>query len=430
MRANSKVGTPQPPMIIAREHYRILIAILALPLLFAVEGMRANDQVLCKEGFLQVVSPDVQIMSLQQCSAVVRLTMAAWRFDADQMHWADFAEMETPLTLQLISLDRMKAEHAGLLGFAKGRNLFVVSTAVLDDPFANGTLAHELAHIQANRALGKFYGKQAVPRYFMEGHGNILGRAYRDQIRVENHDYDARKARQIMKLTADEARTILTDNSYGATEKREMDKMESMGIFFVEYMRVRHDRTGIPDMVPRMGRVFELVGRGRTYESAFKEQFGSSVDEVVSEIVEFIKLTAPNPAERLKGTRYEEWGGPASAAAQGRITKAVLGTDRTDNYEIVNPKVEFPPDTPQIVCIWKSEAVKPGTPVRAVWIAEDVGAAAPPNTKVDEITTSSYTGGSFYLTKPNKGWPVGRYRLEIYLGKELAKTVPFAIKAA
>jgi hypothetical protein len=416
-------------MILARGHFRILITILALPLLFAGERMRGDDQVLCKEGFLQVVSPDVQIMSPEQCGAVLKMSMAAWRFDADQIHWADLTELETPLTLQLISVDRMKAEHAGLLGFAKGRDLFVVSTAVLDDPFANGTLAHELAHIQANRALGKFYGKQAVPRYFVEGHGNILGRAYRDQIRVENHDYDARKARQIMKITTDEARTILTDNSYGATDKREMDKMEAMGIFFVEHMRVRHHRTGLPDMVPRMGRVFELVGHGRTYESAFKDQFGSSVDEVVSEIVEFFKITALTPAERLKGTRYEEWAGPASAAAPGRITKAVLGTDRTHNYEIVNPRVEFPPDTPQVVCIWKSEDVKPGTPVRAVWIAEDVGAAAPPNTKIDEITTTSYTGGSFNLTKPNKGWPVGRYRLEIYLGKELAKTVPFAIKA-
>ena len=64
--------------------------------------------------------------------------------------------METPLTLRLLSVDRMKAEHAGVLGYAKGRDLFVVSASVLNDPFANGTLAHELAHIQAKRALARF----------------------------------------------------------------------------------------------------------------------------------------------------------------------------------------------------------------------------------------------------------------------------------
>jgi len=120
---------------------------------------------------------------------------------------------------------------------------------------------------------------------------------------------------------------------------------------------------------------------------------------------------------------------PASAAAEGRITKAVLGTGRTDKYEIVNPTTEFQPDTAQIVCVWKSEGVKPGTPVRGVWIAEDVGSVAPPNFKIDEASSALYVEGSFYLSKPNKGFPVGKYRLEIYLGKELAKIVAFTVKA-
>jgi hypothetical protein len=120
---------------------------------------------------------------------------------------------------------------------------------------------------------------------------------------------------------------------------------------------------------------------------------------------------------------------PASAAAEGSIAKAVLGMGRTETFEIVNPTTEFWPDTAQIVCVWKAEGVKPGTPVRGVWIAEDVGAVAPLNFKIAEATSSLYKKGSFYLTKPNKGFPVGKYRLEIYLGKELAKTVPFIVKA-
>jgi len=284
-----------------------LAELLGFFLLLAVNGKPANDRPLCNEGFLHVVSPDALSVSVDQCRAVAKQTMAAWRFDKTRMRWTDLTEMEKPLTLRLISVNRMKTEHAGLLGFARGRDLFVVSAAVLDDPFANGTLAHELAHIQAKRALGKVSEEHLVPRYFIEGHGNIMGRAYRDYLGVAKHNYDAAKARQILKFTGEEARTILTDNSYGGRGTKEMDKMEAMGIFFVEYLRVRLHGGGVPDAVERMGRVFELVGRGETYQSAFQQQFGASVDRVVTEIVNFIRRTQSNPAERLRGTRYQQF---------------------------------------------------------------------------------------------------------------------------
>jgi hypothetical protein len=282
-----------------------LVIVLILPLLFVARGAAADDHLVCQEGFLQIVSPDN--LSMEQCRAVAKQTMAAWRFNLDQMHWTDAADMETPLTLRLISRERMKREHPGLLGFARGRDLLVVSTAVLDDAFANGTLAHELAHIQAKRTLGRFSEKHLVPRYFVEGHGLSLGRSYREYLRVSKHGYDVYRARQISNLSANEARMILTDNSYAAKDRRREDKMESMGVYFVEYLRFRYHRNGIPDAIPRIGHVFELVGRGKTYETAFKEQFGGSIDDTVAEIVDLFKRTEGNPTERLRGTRYQEF---------------------------------------------------------------------------------------------------------------------------
>jgi hypothetical protein len=276
-------------------------------LLLAVNGKPANDHPLCKEGFLRIVSPDALEVSMDQCRAVARQTIAAWKFDLSRMRWTDLTEMEKPLTLRVVGINRMKTEYHGVLGFARGRDLFVVSTAVLDDPFANGTLAHELAHIQAKRALGKFSEKQLAPRYFIEGHGNIMGRAYRDYLGIVKHDYDASKARRILRFTEEEARTILTDNSYGTPGSREEDKMEAMGIFFMEYLRVRLHHRGVPEVVERMGRVFELVGHGETYQTAFQQQFGEPVDQVVAEILSFIGRTRSNPAERLRGTRYEQF---------------------------------------------------------------------------------------------------------------------------
>ncbi len=81
--------------------------------------------------------------------------------------------------------------------------------------------------------------------------------------------------------------------------------MEAMGIFFVEYLRVRHHGHGIADAVPRMGQVFERVGRGETYEAAFEAVYGASVDKVMKEIIAFLDRTASDPAERLRGTVYE-----------------------------------------------------------------------------------------------------------------------------
>ncbi len=81
--------------------------------------------------------------------------------------------------------------------------------------------------------------------------------------------------------------------------------MEAMGVFFVEYLRVRHGGRGIPDAFARMGRVFDLGAGGETYESAFKRAYGASVDQVISEITDFIAQTESDPAERLKGTYYE-----------------------------------------------------------------------------------------------------------------------------
>ena len=122
----------------------------------------------------------------------------------------------------------------------------------------------------------------------------------------------------------------------------------------------------------------------------------------------------------------------AAAEGQGRVTNAQLGTGVTAGYGIVGPTTEFNPDTVKIYCAWKAEGLKSGAQLRGVWIAEDVGRAAPANFKIDEATFTSMGNsaqGSFSLSKPNKGFPVGKYRLEIYIGSDLAKTVPFVVKA-
>src|SRR5947207_3582362 len=93
------------------------------------------------------------------------------------------------------------------------------------------------------------------------------------------------------------------------------------------------------------------------------------------------------------------------AAAQPRVTEALLGEDsvqRASGYAIVKPRTEFQPDTPQIVCVFSVAGAAVGTPVNGVWIAEDVGLAAPPNSKIGytQQTLPFRTSGRMRLSQP------------------------------
>jgi hypothetical protein len=97
------------------------------------------------------------------------------------------------------------------------------------------------------------------------------------------------------------------------------------------------------------------------------------------------------------------------------------------------PSTTFASNTPKLYAIFKTEGAKAGDKIRGVLIAEDVGDVAPANTKVLE-TILEMDGdtetGDFTFSKPTNGWPVGKYRVEIYVNDELATAAKFTIKAA
>ena len=90
-------------------------------------------------------------------------------------------------------------------------------------------------------------------------------------------------------------------------------------------------------------------------------------------------------------------------------------------------------DAPKLYAIFKTEGLKNGDKVRSVWIADDVGEAAPAETKINEktITMDGDTNdGVFSLSQLTNGWPLGRYHIEVYVNDNLATKVKFEIKAA
>lgn len=97
------------------------------------------------------------------------------------------------------------------------------------------------------------------------------------------------------------------------------------------------------------------------------------------------------------------------------------------------PTTIFTADTAEVFALFKIKGAKKGDTIRGVWIAEDVGDAAPPNTKIFEkkgTLDEEMVGGNFSLERPATGWNAGKYHVDIYANDELTTTVKFTIEAA
>jgi len=89
----------------------------------------------------------------------------------------------------------------------------------------------------------------------------------------------------------------------------------------------------------------------------------------------------------------------------------------------------FKSDAPKIILHAELLDMQQGTKVSADWIAENTNGAAPPNFKIDsaEITVKDEDEATFSLSKPNNGWPVGDYRVDLLIDGAKAKSVAFKV---
>ncbi len=67
------------------------------------------------------------------------------------------------------------------------------------------------------------------------------------------------------------------------------------------------------------------------------------------------------------------------------------------------------------------------TNLKAVWIAVDV-ADVEPNLKINETEFTSGSGLVHFQLSNENLWPVGKYKVEIYLDGKLAKTLEFEVR--
>ena len=96
------------------------------------------------------------------------------------------------------------------------------------------------------------------------------------------------------------------------------------------------------------------------------------------------------------------------------------------------PTTKFRADSAKIYTFWKGDALKAGHQIRAVWIAEGIGYTRLKDAKITEASVVAYKpddDGIFSVARPKGGWPVGNYRLELYVGNRLAQTLKFTIES-
>jgi hypothetical protein len=131
----------------------------------------------------------------------------------------------------------------------------------------------------------------------------------------------------------------------------------------------------------------------------------------------------------LKAAVFVAVGLCAAGVYAGKLkVEAAMAKDKD-----TKPAETFAADVPKLYAFFRTSGTKSGDTLRGVWIAEDVGSAAPKETKIDEATLTADEDdfyGAFSLTKPTKGWPSGKYRVEIYADDQLATTVKFTINAS
>lgn len=120
---------------------------------------------------------------------------------------------------------------------------------------------------------------------------------------------------------------------------------------------------------------------------------------------------------------------PVVSGAAGSPLTATLARSVTADHQPIEPTATFSPEAPSINVAFRLTTAPAGSRLKAVWTAVEVGDAAPPNTELDEtaVTVSGPAPGTFRLRRGPRPWPVGDYRVDIYLDDELVLTMPYQV---
>lgn len=152
----------------------------------------------------------------------------------------------------------------------------------------------------------------------------------------------------------------------------------------------------------------------------------------------------PSPAEERVSRRAEQKAPAATAPTygpevrpaqqeagrEGMITTAVMSSEISAEHEPLAVADRFAAGRRPLYLAFKAVNLPRNTVIKGVLIAEAVGNAAPPNSRLAETSVTAPDGGNvpgnFKFTL-NPAWVPGRYRVELSINDRPAQTLRFAV---
>jgi len=112
------------------------------------------------------------------------------------------------------------------------------------------------------------------------------------------------------------------------------------------------------------------------------------------------------------------------SASTANITNAHMSTDEGDTTQTT----VYAPDTPTFYCFFELKNAPDDTVVKGVWTlvsAEGYDA----NSQIDSADiTGSDNSYYFSLDRAAESWPVGQYKIDLFINDKLVETVEFQVQ--
>ena len=118
----------------------------------------------------------------------------------------------------------------------------------------------------------------------------------------------------------------------------------------------------------------------------------------------------------------------ASLACGGSVSTANIRSATLSANSGGTPETTvFQQDALTVYCIVKLANAPSDTTVKAVWTAVDTD-GADPNTPIGEKELTSGDGDLTFEIANNQLWPVGKYKVDLYLNGKLDRTLEYQVQ--
>jgi hypothetical protein len=117
----------------------------------------------------------------------------------------------------------------------------------------------------------------------------------------------------------------------------------------------------------------------------------------------------------------------ACTASTANVASAQLARGYADGQATDATTTFSPSDTPLHYVVTLANAPD-DTSVKAVWTAVDAGDGQIKDQKIDETVLSSGSGVLNFTLAAKQEWPVGKYKVDLYLNDKLDRTAEFNVQ--